>query len=63
MIKIDDTEYYDIKETMEILKLKRRTIISYIKSKRLTAFHPSPRKLYFTKEQLQNFIQGKNNGN
>lgn len=59
MITINNISYYTTKEVGAILGVQSRTINHYVKIKKLTPFRPTPRKLLFTVEQIQNFLEGK----
>jgi excisionase family DNA binding protein len=59
MIEIDTNKYYEVNDAARILGVNARTIARLVKENKIKCFKPSERKTYFTKEMIQNYLEGK----
>ncbi len=60
MITINNVDYYDTKEVAALLKVSSLTVNKYVRSGRLIPFKLNPKKLLYSAQNIENFIQGKN---
>jgi hypothetical protein len=58
MIIINNKNYLEVKDVMELLKITHSRVAGLISEGKLKAFKPSPRKTYFSEEMIEKYLKG-----